>query len=114
MPSLPAAYVGGTVTLPAGTVANLLTLIQDQLAANCPGTAVELQISAGAGNSGSIAVGAASQISGPLTQTNFAYKLTPSSPPRIYRSTYPGNSVPLGDIQVFATSTNTLNIEVWT
>lgn len=109
---LPAAYVAGSISVPAGAVANLLTLIQAQLAANCPGTAVEFLIAADPGNSGSIAVGAASALQGPLSDTNYAYKLTASSPPRLYRSSFPGTSTPIGELQVFAASPAILHVEV--
>src|SRR5215467_3672210 len=111
-PSIPASYVAGRVTLEAGKVENLLELIQKQLAANCPGSATELSLWAGAGNTGSISVGAVSFIGGPLTSTNCAYRLTPSSAPRVYRSTFPGNSTPLGELQVLATSAAVLHVEV--
>ena len=110
--SVPAPYVAGTITLRPGEVSNLLELIQEQLAENCPGSAAELKIWAGPGNMGSVSIGAASFKGGPLSQTNFAYRLTPNSQPVIYRSTFPGNSTPLGELQVFATSANQLHVEV--
>lgn len=113
-PSIPAPYVGGLVTLPAGTPQNLLELIQNQLSKNCPASAVELQLWADSANSGSIMIGAASNLSGPLSQTNYAYKLTPTGTPRTYRSTYPGQNVPIGDLQVLSTNGGSLHIELWT
>lgn len=112
IPSIPAPYVGGSIDLVPGVVSNLLELIQNKLQKNCPGSATELQLWADSGNFGSIIVGSYSQIGGPVTATNYAYKLTPTSGPRIYRSTYPGSSVPIGDLQVLAASAATLHVEV--
>lgn len=108
----PAPYVAGNVTLPAGVVANLLELIQDQIQANCPGTAVEFMIQADPANGGAVSFGAASQLGGPLSGTNYAYKLSPTSPPRVYRSSYPGTSTPIGELQVLATTAAVLHVEV--
>lgn len=110
--SVPPSYVAGVVELNAGKVTNLLDAIQDQLQPNCPGTAVEMQIWADSGNMGSVIVGAASHLKGPLSQDNWAYKLTASSPPRVYRSTYPGSSVPIGDLQLLSPSGGKIHIEV--
>jgi len=101
-PSIPAPYVAGDIELEHGKVSNLLYLIQTHLQKNCPGSATELALWADAGNWGSISVGSANQLQGPLSHTNCAYRLTPTSGPRIYRSTYPGNSIPIGDLQVLA------------
>ena len=57
-------------------------------------------------------MGAASPIGGALSDTNYAYKLTATSPTRVYRSTYPGNSTPLGALQVLAASAAVLHVEV--
>ena len=65
-------------------MASLLALIQSQLSPNCPGTAVEFLIAADPANGGPVLVGGASSIGGPLTETNYAYELTPSSPPRMF------------------------------
>lgn len=113
-PSIPAPYVGGTIDLDPGVVSNLLDLIQTRLQKNCPGSATELQLWADGANFGAISVGSASQLAGPLSDTNYAYKLTPTSGPRIYRSTYPGASVPIGDLQVLAASAAKLHVEVQT
>jgi hypothetical protein len=99
--------------LTATLVQNLLTLIQQQIAGNCPGSATELQLWADAANTGSISVGAAGNISGPLSATNYAYQLTPTGGPRIYRSTYPGASVPIGELQVLAGAAAVLHVEVY-
>lgn len=111
-PSIPAPYVGGVVDLEPGVVLNLLELIQTKLQRNCPGSATELQLWADSTNFGSISVGSASQLGGPLSADNCAYRLTPTSGPRIYRSTYPGSSVPLGDLQVLASGAARLHVEV--
>ena len=111
-PSIPAPYVSGTIDLEAGVVANLLELMQTKLQYNSPGSATELLLEADSTNFGSIMMGSASQIGGPLSATNYAYKLTPSGGPRIYRSTYPGNSIPIGDLQVLSASAAKLHVEV--
>ena len=113
-PSIPAPYVGGLIQLQAGVVTNLLEAIQSQLQRNCPGSASELQLWADASNFGSILIGSASQIGGPVTTDNCAYRLTPTSGPRVYRSTFPGNSVPIGDLQVLAMNAARLHVEVQT
>jgi len=110
--SIPASYVAGSVTIAAGVVSNLLDLIQQQLTPNCPGSAMELTIWADPGNSGSITVGAANTLNGPLSASNYAYRLTPTGQPRVYRSTFPGNSTPLGELQVLATNQAILHVEV--
>lgn len=110
----PSSYVGGSLTLTAGVVSNLLQLIQTQLDPNCPTSALELQLTADASNAGAISVGQYSKLQGALSATNFAYKLVPTSPPRIYRSSYPGTSTPLGDLQVMAAGDAILHVEVST
>jgi|SRR5215467_6576307 len=111
-PSIPAPYVSGTLQLEPGVVWNLLELIQNHLQKNCPGSATELRLEADPANFGSIYVGSASQLGGPLTGQNCGYRLTPTSGPRVYRSTYPGSSVPLGDLQVRCQSGCGLRVEV--
>lgn len=110
--SIPAPYVAGRITLTPNVVANVLDLIQAQLAYNCPGAASEFMIAADASNTGSVNVGAAGQLSGPLSVTNYAYRLTPTGTPRFYRASYPGNYTPLGELQVLATSPAILHVEV--
>ena len=110
-----ASYVAGKIDLTAGVVGNLLDMIRDPINGinpNCPGSATEFTLRADPANAGAIAVGAASPVGGPLSATNYAYLLTATSPPRIYRSTYPGNSTPLGDLQVLASSAAILHVEV--
>ena len=107
-PSIPAPYVPGSVYVPAGEVWSLLLLIQKQLSPNCPGSSVEFALSA----DDEILVGGASQIGGALSATNYAYKLTADSPPRIYRSTYPGGNTPVGSLQVLAPAGGYLHVEV--
>jgi hypothetical protein len=111
-PSIPPPYVAGAILVPAGVVSNLLNLIQEQLFHNCPGTATEVKMWASPSNVGSITVGAATQLNGPLTMDNYAFKLSPTGPEKTYRSTYPGSSVPLGDIQVLAQNEQKMHIEV--
>lgn len=106
--------MAGSITLAANTVANVLQLIQAQLADNCPGTAVEFQISADETNAQPVMAGAASKIGGPLSATNWAYELKPGCTARGYRSTYPGTSTPIGELQVFSTAAAILHVEVVT
>jgi hypothetical protein len=90
----------------------LLDLNQNKLQKNCPGSATELRLEAHPSNFGSIYVGSFSAIGGALTPENCAYRLTPVTGPRIYRSTYPGSSVPIGDLQVRCSSGCDLRVEV--
>lgn len=113
-PQIPASYVGGEVQVPANEVSDLLLLIQEQLSPNCPPSAVEVQIVADAANAGPILVGSASMIGGPLSDTNYAYELLSTSPPRVYRATYPGGNGALGELQVLAPSGGFLHVEVQT
>ena len=108
-PSTPPAYVAGSVTLPANAVKGLLELIQSQLDPNCPGGPRELQLAVGSG--GNVYVGAYSRIAGPLSSTNWAYSLG-AGEARVYRSTYPGSNVPLGNLEVLADSAAVLHVEV--
>lgn len=106
--SVPPAYVAGSIVCPPNQPTNLLALIQQQLQPNCPGSAHELVISADE----SVLVGSASAIGGALTAANFAYELAPGGQPRIYRSSFPGSSCPLGDLQLFAAAAATVHVEV--
>jgi hypothetical protein len=113
-PTIPPAYVAGAVNITAATVQNLLALIQAQLAANCPGTAVELMLTADAANTAAISVGAASTIKGALSASNYGYQLPATGGvTRVYRSTYPGNQAPVGEIQVFSTAAAVLHVELF-
>ena len=109
VPSIPAPYVPGAVDVPAGQVWSLLYLIQKQLSPNCPGTSASFTISA---EGGTVYVGGASAIGGPLSATNYAYKLEDGDPPVRYQSSYPGGSTPVGELQVLATGGATLHVEV--
>lgn len=109
VPQIPAAYVGGSVFATAGQVTSLLVLIQYQLSPNCPGTSAEFSISA---QDASVFVGAASALGGPLSDINYAYELTPGGPPRIYRSSFPGNNTPIGELQVLSPTGGYINVEV--
>jgi hypothetical protein len=105
IPSIPPAYVGGTVVVPGGSPQNLLLLIQQQLQPNCPGTCVQFRLEADS----DMFVGAYSFYGGPLSASNFAYELVPGVP-RIYQSAYPGSSTPIGDLQVLGAGA--LHVEV--
>ena len=112
-PSVPSPYVAGRIGVPAGTPVNLLGLIQAQLDPNCPGTAVELQIVADRANTVPVYVGAYSRLAGPLSASNWGSELL-AGDGRVYASTYPGSSVPLGQLQVFAAAQAWLHVEVQT
>jgi hypothetical protein len=112
-PTVPAAYVAGTITLPANTVANVLALIQAQLAPNCPGAGIEFQISADASNTAPVQAGARSQLGGAVSATNWAYQLAAGGAARGYRAAYPGTYTPLGELQVFSTAAAILHVEVF-
>lgn len=109
-PSIPAPYVGGSILVPAGEPTSLLTLIQQQLQPNCPGSSHELVLSA----DDAVFFGSASAIGGPLSDANYAFQLAPGGEPRIYRSSFPGNSTPLADLQVFAAAEAVVHVEVTT
>lgn len=109
-PSIPAPYTGGSIIVPAGSPTNLLTLIQQQLQPNCPGSSHELVLSADE----AVFVGSASMIGGALSDTNYAFQLAAGGAPRIYRSAFPGNSTPLADLQVFAAAEAVMHVEVTT
>lgn len=112
-PSVPPPYVAGRVLVPPGAPANLLSLVQQQLDPDCPGAAVEVALTADASNGGSIYLGAYSYRGGPLTATNWGYELRPGDV-RVYQSTYPGNSTPLGALQILVTGPSWLHVEVQT
>jgi len=111
-PLLPSGYVAGTITISsgqAGTPQQLLTLIQTQLDANCPGAGQEVTLQAD-GNSGALYVGRANLV-GALSTSNYGYVLQPGNS-RTYRSSFPGNSSPVGDLQVFMVAAGVFHVEV--
>lgn len=109
-PAVPAPYVAGAIFAPVGQVANVLALIQQQLSPNCPGTSVSFRI--GLDATGPVYVGAASSIGGPLSATNYAYQLKVAGDYRLYTTSYPGNSTPIGELQVLAPNGDYLQVEV--
>jgi hypothetical protein len=108
-PLLPSGYVAGTITLSDTSPHNLLTLIQVQLDVNCVGAGQEVTIQAD--TSGTVYVGNQSPIGGPLSTTNFGYQLTPGAS-RTYRTSFPGNSAPVGSLEVLMNPAGTLHVEV--
>jgi hypothetical protein len=108
-PSIPAPYVGGTIFVPAGVPSNILQLIQQQLQPNVTGSSAEFKLTA----DDAVFVGAASAIGGPLSDTNYAYELLPGET-RLYRTSFPGDNTPIGDLQVFASAAAVLHVEVTT
>lgn len=111
-PATPVGYIAGNISLAANTVSNLLTLIQQQLEPNCPGTAVEFQIAADAGNTQVVNVGARSRIGGPVSAINWAYQLVAGGTARGYRSVYPGANTPIGQLQLFSTAAAVIHCEI--
>lgn len=109
-----APYVAGSVTVPSGVVSNLLVLIRDQVQSNTPGSAAELRLEPGPANGVPIYFGVAGDLAGPLSATNYGFQLAATSPSRVYQSTFPGSPTPLGLLQVFATATALLHVEVTT
>lgn len=110
-PLIPSGYVGGTITISAGianTPQQLLALIQLQLDVNCKGAGYEITIQATTGN---LYVGRESPSGGPLSTTNYAYVLVPGAS-RTYRSSFPGEHSPVGDLQVLMTAAGSFQVEV--
>ena len=123
-PSVPPPYIAGLVRLPINKPVSLLELIHEQINRDCPGTSVEFMIWPNPTNQAPIYIGSHmahrydpdygdSEMPGKLDFEHFAYYLTPMSPPRIYRSSYPGTSTAIGVIQVFSQAPNSkLHVEV--
>lgn len=112
-PSVPPPFVAGRVSVAANTITNLLDLVHRQLDPRCPGAAVEVALTADALNVSSVYLGAYSFLAGPLTAQNWGFELKPGDV-RVYQSTYPGSSTPLGALQVLASSQSWLHVEVQT
>ena len=116
-PLFPAGYVAGTITISAGQAnspQSLLALIQAQLDANCAGSYQEVTLQADA--SGALYVGRPN-IVGPLSTTNYGYILAAATTgaagaSRTYRSSFPGNNSPVGDLMVLMSAAGTFHVEV--
>lgn len=108
-------YIAGTITISGGQIGvpqSLLSLIRAQLEANCPGTALMVQIMADAANAAAVFVGASSNIGGALSATNYGYALTGGG--SSYKtSAGAGNSAPIADIQVFCAAAAILHVEIY-
>ena len=111
-PSVPCPFVCGSVDVPANQAVSLLSLIQNQVTRDCPGTSTQFTLSASPTNMAPVWLGAFMQIAGALTIKSFGSFLTPMGEPRIYRSSYPGTQTPIGLIQVFSEAPAKLHIEV--
>jgi hypothetical protein len=107
-PLFPAGYVGGMITLSDSNPQQLLALIQAQLDPNCPGAGAEINLQAG---SGTLFVGRSSPIAGELSPTNFGYQLF-AGDSRTYRTSFPGNHSPVGDLEVLMVGGGTFSVEV--
>lgn len=118
LPVFTPAQVAGTVTLAtANQPYNLLALIQAQLDPSCPGAGQEVDLQTDV--SGPVYVGSPSPLGGVLSATNYGYLLYAGSAPstagasRTYRSSFPGNNSPVGNLWVMGTVNNTtLHVEV--
>lgn len=110
-PSVPTAYVAGTITVPAGKAVGVLQLIQQQLNPNCPGTSVEFRIEADAGNVAPVFIGQGSPDQ-PVSCDNYGGQLAPMGGRRKYRASYPGSGTPQGEMQVFSEAPAKLHVEV--
>lgn len=111
-PSVPPPYVGGMLTIAPNTVFNLLTLIQQQIEWDCPGTSVEFLIWADPTNMAPVYFGSSGRLSGKLSTTHYAFQLTPMAEPRLYRSSYPGNQTAIGRLEVFSQAPAKIHVEV--
>ncbi len=117
-PLFPSGYVAGTITISAGQAnapQNLLTLIQAQLDANCPGAGREVTLQTD--SSGVLYVGETNLI-GDLSTTNYGYALDKAQTgftagaSRTYRTTFPGTHSPVGDLMVLMAASGTFHVEV--
>jgi hypothetical protein len=111
-PLFPAGYVAGTIEISAGQAGvpqQLLALIQAQLDPNCPGAGAEVTLQTD--TSGVLYVGRQSSLGGPLSTTNYGYALQPLGS-RTYRTSFPGNHSPVGDLQVLMAAAGTFHVEV--
>jgi hypothetical protein len=105
------AYVSGVVDVPAGHPTDLLKLIQDQLEPDCPGTCIQLTLTAHAALI-PLFIGAASRRHGPLSALT-GTELKPDQP-KVYHTAYPGLDTPLGNLQVYSAIAAKLSVEVVT
>lgn len=114
-PLFPAGYVAGTITFAGSAPLQLLALIQAQLDANCPGAGREVTIQAD--SSGPVYVGEANKV-GALSTSNYGYVLDKAQTgfvagaSRTYRSTFPGQDSPVGDLMVLMADGQTFHVEV--
>jgi hypothetical protein len=107
-PLFPSALVSGTLTIADSNPHLLLALIQAQLDPNCKGSGYEVTLSA---DSSTVYVGRPSPIAGALSTSNYGYALQPGQS-RTYRSSFPGEHSPVGDLQVLISGGGTLHAEV--
>lgn len=115
-PIVPSGLVAGTITISAqqaGTPQQLLALIQAQLDPNCPGAGQEVTLLAD--SSGPLYIGRANLV-GPLSASNYGYLLAAGTSPVIpgggisFQTSFPGNSAPVGDLQVLMTGAGTFHV----
>jgi hypothetical protein len=115
-PLLPPSYIAGTITISASqasTPQELLTLIQAQLDANCPGVcrALSLQIDTTVLYGGCQSQGGTGGTSTALSTSNYGWELTSTFPIKTWGSDFPGSQVPVGNMQIFMAA-GTFHVEV--
>ena len=114
-PLLPAGMVGGTITLSDSNPHVLLDLCVAQLDKNCPGAGQEVTLQAD--SSGPLYVGLPNLI-GALSTTNYSYVLDKAQSgcvagaSRTYRTSFPGNHSPVGNLNVLMSGGGTFHVEV--
>lgn len=114
------AYIAGTISLSGGQVSTPLTvlsLVQAQLEANCPGACLSLLIQADNGNNSShtLKIGAPSTLGGALSDTNYGVELVATAPGNIYYRSSAGSgiSVDIGNLQVFISQAGKFHVEIY-
>lgn len=111
-PLVAPAYTAGTISISAGKVSNLLAVIQAQLEPNQSGGALGITITADQANAGTVYVGAASTLGGPLSAVNYGYALNPTG--QSYRNTPgAGFAAPVGQIQLLSPQSAILHVEIY-
>jgi hypothetical protein len=106
----PSAYTAGTLSLGAGTVYNLATLVQTQIDKNAALAAFQVMIQADAGNSAPILFGSTAQ-TGSGSPTQYGYSLAAGSDRFFGGGT--GNNVLYGRWYVTCSAAALLHIEIF-
>lgn len=111
-PTAVQGVTSGTITLPANTPSNLYSLISAQLSNACPASATEVQIYADAAQdpAHTLKIGTLN-LTGDVSDANFGVELVATAS-RLYRSSDPGNKIPIGRIRLFASVQSSVHVEV--